>query len=338
MDIRIVDLFSGGGGLTLGFNYAGFEVIAAFDNWHPALSLYSANFKGHPIIKLDLSLPNAAREIAKYSPTIVIGGPPCQDFSSAGKRDETLGRANLTISFARIINELKPAFFVMENVDRAFKSKAFAKAKTIFRESGYGLSIRILDASLCGVPQLRKRLFVVGELNGQDGFLEPALDHHLFSRAMTMRDYFGDTLGIDHYYRHPRSYKRRGVFSMDEPSPTVRGVNRPVPAGYPGHHGDTAKMSQKIRPLTTRERSMIQTFPESYVLQGTKTDVEQVIGNAVPVKLAEYVGLRLKEYMVMRNLIDRYYLNKKINDFPSMPKHRRKLTALKVFRQELQNA
>lgn len=338
MNLRTVDLFAGGGGLSLGFSNAGFDVVAAFDNWNPAISLYSLNFKTHPVIELDLASPKVANVIREFSPEIIVGGPPCQDFSSAGKRNESLGRADLTKSFANIVKDLRPPFFVMENVDRAFKSNAFAKAKEIFRKAGYGLSIRILDASLCGVPQLRKRLFVIGELKGADGFLESSLDHHLLSKPMTLRDYFGNTLGIEHYYRHPRSYARRGIFSIDEPSPTVRGVNRPVPSGYPGHPGDTAPVTSSIRPLTTKERCMIQTFPESFILEGNKTDIEQIIGNAVPVRLAEYVATRLKEYLFIKGIISQELIENRINGFPLTPKYQRRIAALKAFRKALQNA
>lgn len=168
--------------------------------------------------------------------------------------------------------------------------RRFDEAKNIFKKSNYGLTIKVLNAAYCGAPQLRRRLFVIGELYGNDSFLSKIIDKNKSKKPMTLRDYFGEKLGLEHYYRHPRSYKRRGVFSVDEPSPTVRGVNRSVPKGYPGHRGDTAKISNKIRHLTTKERSLIQTFPENYKLHGTKTDIEQIIGNAVPVKLAEYVG------------------------------------------------
>lgn len=302
--LRTVDLFAGGGGLSLGFINTGYSIVAAFDNWSPACRFYNVNFKTHPIIESDLSSNDAISEIEKCKPNIIIGGPPCQDFSSAGKRNENLGRANLTISFANIINAVRPPFFVMENVDRALKSKAFATAKNLFKEAGYGLTVKILDASFCGVPQLRKRLFVIGQKGGTDNFLSTLLDKHLSKKPMTLRDYFGNTLAIEHYYRHPRSYKRRGVFSIDEPSPTIRGVNRPIPKGYPGHPGDTFPIAKNVRPLTTKERSLIQTFPESFILHGSKTEVEQIVGNAVPVKLAEYVAQCLKEYIITTIGID----------------------------------
>ena len=107
-----------------------------------------------------------------------------------------------------------------------------------------------------------------------------------------------DELGLEFYYRHPRNYSRRGVFSIDEPSPTVRGVNRPIPKGYLGHHGDPAhRDTPNLRPLSTLERARLQTFPKSFKWFGSKTDLEQIIGNAVPVKLAEFVATALKEYL-----------------------------------------
>lgn len=335
MKLKTVDLFAGGGGLSSGFKNAGFNIIAAFDNWEPAIALYRANFKDHPIVKCDLSNPRAFEKIAAFSPDIIIGGPPCQDFSSAGKRDETLGRADLTISYANIISKTLPSFFVMENVDRAFKSKTFSQAKRIFKKAGYGVSIRILNASLCGAPQLRKRLFVIGERGGEDGFIEASLDHHLANKPMTLRDYFGNRLGVEHYYRHPRSYARRAVFSIDEPSPTVRGVNRPVPSGYPGHSGDTSPVNSNVRPLTTKERSMIQTFPQSFLLSGSKTEVEQIIGNAVPVKLAEYVATRLKEYLYIKGLITKSEAKNISLKFPNAPKYRKRTSALNVICKEM---
>ncbi|MCX6983915.1 MAG: DNA cytosine methyltransferase [Lentisphaerae bacterium] len=338
MKLKTVDLFAGGGGLSLGFANAGFDIVAALDNWEPAIKLYKQNFSGHPIIKCDLLAQKAFEEIMKYSPDIIIGGPPCQDFSSAGKRDESLGRADLTISFANIINEIRPPFFVMENVARSFQSKAFAKAKEIFQKAGYGLNVRILDASLCGVPQLRKRLFVIGEKEGKDGFLESLIDNSLSDKPMTLREYFDDRLGIEHYYRHPRSYARRAIFSIDEPSPTIRGVNRPVPSGYPGHSGDSCLVNEKIRPLTTKERSLIQTFPESYNLSGSKTELEQIIGNAVPVKLAEFVATRLKEYMIFKSTTGKPDTSSQIVKFPSTPKFQRRIATLSSLRKRIKCA
>ena len=93
--MKIIDLFAGCCGLSLGFQNAGFEIVAAFDNWQPAIDIYKLNFL-HPILKLDLSANNDFNIFKAYEPDMIIGGPPCQDFSSAGKRNES-ERADLTI-------------------------------------------------------------------------------------------------------------------------------------------------------------------------------------------------------------------------------------------------
>ncbi len=286
--MKLVDLFSGCGGMSLGFQNAGFDVIAAFDNWDPAINIYRQNFK-HPIYKMDLNEEKAVHVIEELCPDIIIGGPPCQDFSIAGNRNMG-ARANLTIRFAEIISRVKPQWFVMENVYNIERMPVLPKAIKIFKDAGYGLTLRTLDASFCGVPQARKRFIMVGHFNDKDDFLGRLLDERQSDNPMTVYDYLGDSLQTEFYYMHPRSYNRRAVFSIYEPSATIRGVNRPIPENYQKHHADKADVSDGVRALTTKERSYIQTFPESFVFEGKKTDLEQAIGNAVPVKLAEYVA------------------------------------------------
>jgi len=185
----------------------------------------------------------------------------------------------------------------MENVERITKTDKLDKTTRIFLEGGYGLSQMVLDASRCGVPQLRKRFIMAGELGGAECALEPYFQKNLAKRQMTVRDHVGDAWGIGHYYRHPRNYSRRAVYSIDEPSATIRGVNRPIPKGYPGHPLDSAAVGDGLRPLTTSERAQLQTFPKGFVFVGNKSAVEQIIGNAVPVNLAKYVAGCLKEYI-----------------------------------------
>ncbi|EHT4107312.1 DNA cytosine methyltransferase [Escherichia coli] len=293
--MRIIDLFSGCGGLSLGFLKGGFDVVGAYDFWDPAIECYRDNFS-HPIKKLDLSnVDDVVRELKDIDFDMIIGGPPCQDFSHAGLRIEG-ARANLTRSFSEIIKRIKPKWFVMENVDRALRSGAYLEARGIFKESGYGLTEIVLDASKCGVPQKRKRLFVIGKLDVRDGFILNEVMCGISKDSMTVRNYLGDSLGVEYYYRHPRNYNRRAIFSIDEPAPTVRGVNRPIPDGYLGHAGDPVSISENVRPLTTFERARLQTFPEDFKFKGAKTNLEQMIGNAVPVELAKYVAVTIMEY------------------------------------------
>ena len=294
--MKTVDVFAGCGGLSLGFQNAGFDIVAAFDNWVPAIDVYQDNFQ-HPIFDRDLSNKEVYKTISSFNPEMIIGGPPCQDFSSAGKRNENLGRADLTYSFANLISFIRPKWFVMENVQRIKTSKTLPKIIDIFKTSRYGLTSIVLNASYCGVPQTRKRYFLVGELNGKDKSLEVLFKKNLSQRPMSVFDYLGNDLGIEYYYRHPRSYKRRGVFSIYEPSPTIRGVNRPIPKTYKKHHGDACDIDDNLRSLTTIERSYIQTFPKLFKFEGSKSNLEQMIANAVPVKLAEYVACCLIEYI-----------------------------------------
>lgn len=287
--MKIVDLFAGCGGLSLGFQKQGFEIAAAFEWWDAAIECYKANFK-HPILKTDLSnVGEAVKLIKEYQPGMIIGGPPCQDFSHAGKRVEA-GRAVLTDAFAEIISAIKPVCFVMENVDRARNSNAYISARSVFKDAGYGLTEIVLDASRCNTPQKRKRFICFGMLGKEDGFALDTFTNRLAEQPMTMRDYFGDSLGFEYYYRHPRNYSRRAVFSIDEPAPTMRGVNRPVPKGYPGHPNDACAVHSDLHVLSTQERALVQTFPRKFKWVGSKTDVEQMIGNAVPVNLAKFVA------------------------------------------------
>ena len=301
---KVVDLFSGCGGMSLGFQKAGFDVLVGYDNWPCAVDTYRANM-GHGAELLDLGdVPMVLETLAPLfeginSPAI-IGGPPCQDFSSAGKRTEG-ARADLTEKYAAIVSYFQPPFFVMENVARAERSGAFKRAVATMEQAGYRVKFLVVDASKVGVPQVRKRLITVGTHDEQTTW--SIFDALLLGQSlvsMTIRQYFEGVLGCDldtdFYYRHPRSYARRGVFSVDEPSPTVRGVNRPIPAGYPGHKGDAAPVDC-ARPLTTAERALIQTFPPEFSWVGSRTNVEQMIGNAVPVSLGQFIGKAIAEAM-----------------------------------------
>ena len=294
--LTAVDLFSGCGGMSLGFEEAGFDVLAAFDNWKPAIDVYQKNFE-HPIYQQDLSnVPSSIEAVKPYKPAVIFGGPPCQDFSTAGNQDENGGRAILSVAYAKIVAAVKPQWFVMENVATIRNTQSFKKACTIFKEAGYGITCKVLNAAYCGVPQSRKRMFIVGGLDEKDDFLDEALEANLSEKPMTIRDYLGDSLGTNYYFRVPTNYNRRGVFSIDEPSMTIRAIDRPIPPGYKGNPKDSAPVSE-ARALTPKERSYIQTFPEQFEFSGGKSDVNTMIGNAVPVNLAKYVATALLEHI-----------------------------------------
>jgi DNA (cytosine-5)-methyltransferase 1 len=278
---------------------AGHSILAAYDNWDPALAVYRENFSEHTVIKQDLSdVPSSVKSVKKWKPDLIAGGPPCQDFSSAGTRNHLGARADLTYRYADIVCDVKPKFFLMENVERIRKSHVLADVVDQFIQAGYGLTAVVLDASFCGAPQARLRFFLVGHLGAPNQFLMGHLERNLSPQPMTMRDYFGKRLGTEYYYRHPRNYNRRGIYGLDEPSATIRGVNRPIPPGYAMNANDPEGISiEQVRPLTTGERAQVQTFPASFRFLGPKTAQEQMIGNAVPVALGAFVGRALLDYV-----------------------------------------
>ena len=291
MKLSAVDLFCGSGGLSAGLMDTGVDVVAAYDNWEAAISTYRRNLGDHAFQKDLADAKGVATGISGIAPDIIAGGPPCQDFSSAGKRVEG-DKANLTTSFGKIVATCKPSFFLMENVPQVRFSEKYRYMVEQLGKSGYELAEIVLDASHCGVPQARKRFFAFGSLrNGAAERFATSIGDRLSTTGMTVKEYMGNEIKVKHYYRHPRNYSRRSVFSVDEPSPTIRGVNRPVPPNYKGNHLDSVPPST-VRALTSWERSRIQTFPPSWKWDGgnRNASVETQIGNAVPVNLACFVA------------------------------------------------
>jgi len=286
--MRVVDLFSGCGGMSKGFESAGFELALGIERWAPARKVYEENFH-HPVIDLDLaSTVDAADTIQPFRPDVLIGGPPCQDFSAAGMRIEG-DRANLTLSFAEIICKVKPRWFVVENVIGLRTSRVWERSRDLLKDAGYGITESVLNASFFGVPQNRKRFFAVGRIGRDDGFLSEYLNQGKSENPLTIRDYLGDELGVEFYYRHPRNWGRKAIYSIDEPSATIRSTNRPVAPGYKPHPDD-AGCSTVAKKLSPKQRSRLQTFPEDFKFLGTDTSQDMMIANAVPVNLAKHVA------------------------------------------------
>ena len=231
--LRAIDLFAGCGGLSRGLQEAGIPVLAGIDHWVPARTIYARNL-GHDALDIDLAdVEGAIAVLSKYEPTIVAGGPPCQEFSAAGTRQEG-ARADLTRAYVEIVARLQPRWVIMENVPQVRDSASYRAGRAVLKEAGYGLTERVLDASRCGVPQARKRFFAIGHLRGPDGELDAAIDAALTPAPLTLRAYLGAEAAAwpNAYYHHPRTYERRAIYTLDEPSATIRGVNRPRPKTY----------------------------------------------------------------------------------------------------------
>ena len=168
MKYKVLDLFSGCGGLSYGFECAGFHIVAGVDNWEDALVTYRANHKNSKGILLDLSNFEPAKLHENIGDVdVVIGGPPCQGFSLSGKRDPKDPRNKLYKGFVDVVKEFKPKVFVLENVPN-LASMDNGKIKDAIIEEfsvlGYHVKYKVLLASDYGVPQNRRRVIFVGSI------------------------------------------------------------------------------------------------------------------------------------------------------------------------------
>lgn len=346
----VVDLFSGCGGLSLGFEHAGFNIVAAYDNWKPAVDTYQANFK-HAINLKDLN-----GETTLPVSTVIIGGPPCQGFSSAGRRVVNDDRNSLVSVFARLIVRHKPLAFVFENVE-GFLTQA--QGRYIFDlldpviEAGYRVHLRKINAAHYGVPQHRKRVIAIGGLGWEPSFpphthsalgapgsrlansnhlpFAPSLGEALYGLASPQVRHNGDQDLFDHTYSPfnyadrerarllregqrmrdlpeelwHESYRKRAYRRVKDGTPTeCRGG---APAGFrrlsldePSKAITGGSLRDFVHPtedrhLTIRECARLQTFPDNFIFIGTQSEKIQMIGNAVPVRLAQRIAMSLKE-------------------------------------------
>lgn len=176
MKNKIIDLFCGCGGLSLGFEMAGFEVKAAIDMWSDAVKTYNHNTKGGKAFCEDIhNWTNEFLQALKKDGDIVgvVGGPPCQGYSTVGTRDINDPRNHLYLEYCRVVEQLNPDFFVIENVKGlttlnkgAFKDDIIRRFSTL----GYYVKYQILNAADYGVPQNRHRVFFVGTKNNKFDF------------------------------------------------------------------------------------------------------------------------------------------------------------------------
>lgn len=170
--LTAIDLFSGVGGMSLGFKEAGFTVAGAYEIEERHVDTYRRNFLETPCHSVDLSRATgeqvrALSNLRRRRPDVVFGGPPCQGFSVGGVRDLSDQRNQMVFHFARLVRELRPRYFVMENVEGLLFPHARAVLKSLrlrLLRANYVLEepFRVIDAADYGVPQRRRRVFLIG--------------------------------------------------------------------------------------------------------------------------------------------------------------------------------
>ena len=170
MQLSVIDLFCGAGGLSLGFIRAGFRSVAAFDNWEPAVETYRANLGNH------VQRATITRDFDLSCPTVIVGGPPCQGFSSAGMRRADDVRNSLVGEFSRLVARVRPTAFVFENVEgflTGARGDFVIELLEPLVEAGYRIHLRKVNAAHFGIPQHRKRVIGIGGLGWNPSFPVP---------------------------------------------------------------------------------------------------------------------------------------------------------------------
>jgi len=315
MEYNVLDLFCGCGGLTQGLINAGLNVIAGIDIWDIAIESYRENFD-HMAICEDLTELSPQKFQEEYNQEnipidIIVGGPPCQGFSIAGKRDKKDPRNSLFMEFVKYIDFFKPKAFIMENVIGILSMKTKANEKIIdiimsCFEADYNCVICKLYASDFFVPQNRRRAIIFGirkDLNIIPTEPKPKSIRIPVKRVLSPieeveKKYFLSKRAIDGIKRKKAESKEQGngfgaqFLDPEKPSYTI-------PARYwkDGYDALVKYDENNIRRLTIEELKKIQTFPDDFVILGSKKEIIMQIGNAVACKFAKYLGKHLIEML-----------------------------------------
>lgn len=191
----VLDLFSGCGGLSFGFESVGFEIVAGIDNWDDALKTFQENHKASKTFNLDLGNPDLSKIKKNIGEVdVVVGGPPCQGFSISGNRDLNDPRNSLYKGFVKIVKTFNPKVFVLENVPNLISiGEGKIKDEIIkdFEKLGYEIKYKVLLASDYGVPQNRKRVIFVG-VKGKNNFVFPETPFSNIKDKTTTADAISD--------------------------------------------------------------------------------------------------------------------------------------------------
>ncbi|WP_278774389.1 DNA cytosine methyltransferase [uncultured Brachyspira sp.] len=322
-NLSIISLFTGAGGLDLGFKNAGFKTIWANEYDKTIWDTFKYNF---PETRLDTR--NITEIDSKDIPNAsgLIGGPPCQSWSEAGAgRGINDYRGKLFYDYIRVLKDKQPNFFLVENVVGILSKKhkeAFDNFLLEFKRSNYNISCKLLNANDYGVPETRKRVIVVGyhhRLNKTFIFPQPEkykptlkdaiYDLPLAISAKNNNKTNGELEIPNHEYINGSFstiyMSRNRVRSWDEPSFTIQAGGRHAPI-----HPQAPKMvfvekdkyifakghEDKYRRLSVRECARIQTFPDSFVFKYNNiNDAYKMIGNAVPVNLAFNIAKKIRK-------------------------------------------
>ena len=326
---NFISLFTGAGGLDIGFREAGFKCLFASDIMKEAGETYRLNNPETPFECTDVRLLQTAhikQVVGNEDIDVIVGGPPCQGFSNMGNKNSGDPRNLLFESYVRIVHDLQPKCFLFENVKglyTMFEGRFFDKVVAAFTEIGYDLYFSILNAADYGVPQKRERIIIVGTRTGSE-FKFP---NHSSDGVGDLRSFanVGEAIG-DLVERHEEVPNHIALAHGEIVTARYRlipeGGKLPPPDQLPpqlrrGNFGNTyqrlarnAVASTMVpgnnafpihptldRSLTPREAARIQTFPDAYVFCGDRRSQCIQVGNAVPPLLAAKLAGAIECYL-----------------------------------------
>lgn len=315
--LTFVDLFSGAGGITKGFELAGLKGICGMDWFDAAGKTYRRNFK-HPFIEGDIK---SAEKKSEFYETvkkglngqvlnIVAGGFPCQGFSMAGNRIVDDPRNSLYKELLEIVITLQPEFVVCENVV-GLRSMLGGKVEEMilndFLDAGYEMNVTVLRAADYSVPQKRDRVIFIGNRIGKvnyhpKAFLTPA-EYITTGEAIGDLMHLGDNPEFNHIQTKHRPEMSEKMLLLEAGKSLYKGYSdawKKCPWDEPSctikeNHGGVNVHPKLGRVLTVREMARIQSFPDDFIFEGPKNKQLVQLGNAVPPLLSKAIGLAIRK-------------------------------------------
>ena len=316
-ELTFVDLFSGAGGITKGFELAGLNGICGLDWFEAAGKTYRRNFK-HPFVEGDIKSSEKKSEFYETvkkglkgnTLNVVAGGFPCQGFSMAGNRIVDDPRNALYKELLEIVCTLQPEFVVCENVV-GLRSMLGGKVEEMilddFLDAGYEMNVTVLRAADYSVPQKRDRVIFIGNRIGKvnyhpKAFLTPT-EYVTTGEAIGDLMKMGDNPDFNHVQTKHRPEMVKKMLLLEEGKSLYKGYSdawKKCPwdeasCTIKENHGGVNVHPKLGRVLTAREMARIQSFPDDFIFEGPKNQQLVQLGNAVPPLLAKAIGLAIRK-------------------------------------------
>ncbi|MBL6730832.1 MAG: DNA cytosine methyltransferase [Bacteroidia bacterium] len=332
--LKVYGLFTGGGGLDIGFKEAGFEIIGASDIWKESENTMNLNYPDIPFICKDittLTSDDILKSTNGVKPDVIVGGPPCQGFSVMGDKNSGDPRNILFESYARLVDDLNPICFVFENVKgikTMFKGRYLNMVANSFSKIGYDIYLKVLNSKDYGVPQKRERVIIVGtRVNRLFNYPAPSNDSiGILKAKKNVQEAIGDLVKDNKFPNHIKLKHGEKVLKRYKLIPEGGKLPRPeelpieirrknfgntyvrlhrkelAPTMVPGNNAFPIHPTLD-RSLTPREAARIQTFPDTHIFTGARKEQCILVGNAVPPLMGAHIARELKKHILDKGYV-----------------------------------